>query len=91
MENKVYRVFGYYDMNIGEDEEILQEIYANENLAKERAKVLIAKWKQNGYTEQDAETWDEEEFRLYAYCDSNWNVDIGYEVENVLTEIQQTH
>ena len=92
MEKKiVYRVYGYYDMNISADEEIIQEIYATEDLAQKRCKELIAKWKLSGYEAEDCDNpstdWKETETSLWAYADSCWNVEIGYRLEEVRTEM----
>lgn len=86
-ENKhyIYRVQAYYDMNICQDEEIICLLYDNEAAAKEMAKELIYQWKLNGYTKDDADEWDETETKLYAYCDSTWNVDIFYKKQEVLS------
>lgn len=80
----VYRVSAYYDMNICEEEEILIEIYATEELAKQRAAQLIKKWKDGWkYTENDADYWTEKEDSLEAHKDSEWNVDIFWMPEPV--------
>lgn len=91
MENKnyVFRVSALYDMNIDKDEEIVQEIYATEDLAQERVKELIKSYKENfnnGATYSDC--WDEDEYRLYAYMDSEWNVDISYVKEEIRTRLE---
>lgn len=82
MNNEIYIVHGYYDMNIGVDEEIIIEPYANEDDAKARVRKLIENFKEWSHTIDDCEPyggeWDEEEYRLYAYSDSEWNVDIYY-------------
>ena len=87
----VYRVQAYYDMNIGSDEEIIQEIYATEELAQKRVRHLIDTYKENSHTIEDCEPygcdWDEDEYRLYAYMDSEWNVDISYAKEEVRNQI----
>lgn len=86
--NYVYRVAAYYDMNIGEPEEIVQEIYATEELAQERVKELISVYKKNfGDSTEYADEWEETEFNLYAYEDSEWNVEISYHKEEVLTTL----
>lgn len=85
----VYRVYGYYDMNIGEDEQIVQEVYATEELAKSRCKQLIADWKENGYTKEDSDEWNETDTHLWAYCDSAWNVDIAYIKVKVKTNLTE--
>lgn len=86
----VYLVHGYYDMGIiSSQSEIIIEPYATEELAKARVRVLIDTFKKgNGYEgmengESDAGCWNESEYILYAYEDSEWNVDIGYNVEEV--------
>lgn len=88
----VYRVAGYYDMNVGSDEEIIQEIYADEKTAQQRVRYLIDTYKENSHAIEDTEPyggeWDEDEYRLYAYSDSEWNVDIHYTKEEVLTELK---
>lgn len=88
MENKnyVFRVSALYDMNIDKDEEIVQEIYATEDLAQERVKELIKSFKENFNDGQSyCDCWDEGEYRLYAYMDSEWNVDISYKKEEIRT------
>lgn len=89
--NYVYRVAGYYDMDIMQDEEVIQEIYATEELAQKRVRYLIDTYKDNCHTIEDCEPyggeWDEDEYRLYAYVDSKWNVDIFYVKEEVKTKI----
>ena len=85
MEN-VYRVSAYYNSGFT-DFESIQEIYSNEELAKKRVKELIASWKQNGYAKEEADIWGENEYDLCAFCDSEWNVNISYHKEEVLTEI----
>lgn len=88
MENKnyVFRVSALYDMNIDKDEEIIQEIYATEQLAQARCKQLIASYKE-GFkdTQPYADCWEESEYKLYAYMDSEWNVDISYVKEEIRT------
>ena len=85
----VYRVAAYYDMDIMTDEEIIQEIYATEELAKKRVRYLIDTYKNECHAIEDCEPyggeWDEDEYRLYAYIDSEWNVDISYTKEEVRT------
>lgn len=84
--NYVFRVSALYDMNIDKDEEIVQEIYATEDLAQERVKELIKSYKENFNDGQSyCDCWDEGEYRLYAYMDSEWNVDISYTKEEVRT------
>ena len=88
MENKnyVFRVSALYDMNIDKDEEIIQEIYATEQLAQARCKQLIASYKAGFNDAQPyADLWEEDEYKLYAYMDSEWNVDISYVKEEVRT------
>lgn len=91
MENKnyVFRVSALYDMNIDKDEEIIQEIYATEQLAQARCKQLIASYKE-GFkdTQPYADCWEESEYKLYAYMDSEWNVDISYTKEEVRTRLE---
>lgn len=83
-----YRVSAYYDMNIGVDEEILIELYATEELAKQRVAQLIKRWKDGWlYTKKDADEWNEKEDSLYAYKDSEWNVDIYWIPEPVRNKI----
>jgi hypothetical protein len=86
----VYRVSAYYDMDIMNDEEIIQEIYATEELAQKRVRYLINTYKNECHAIEDCEPyggeWDEDEYRLYAYMDSEWNVDISYVKEEVRTE-----
>ena len=88
----IYRVAAYYNMNIGLGEEIIQEVYATEKLAQQRCKELIKMFK-----EEDEETlisqaneWEEQTDSLFAYADSQWNVNISYKREEVLTEIPKT-
>ena len=73
-EKDVYIVHGYYDMKIGVDEEIIIEPYANEHAAQNRVRELIDNFKNNSHTIDDCEQyggeWDEDEYRLYAYMDS---------------------
>jgi hypothetical protein len=86
MENKnyVFRVSALYDMNIDKDEEIIQEIYATEQLAQARCKQLIASYKAGFNDAQPyADLWEEDECKLYAYMDSEWNVDISYVKEEI--------
>ena len=89
--NYVYRVAAYYDMDIMQDEEIIQEIYATEELAQKRVRYLIDTYKNECHAIEDCEPyggeWDEDEYRLYAYMDSEWNVDISYSKEEVRTQI----
>ncbi len=89
--NYVYRVSAYYDMNISVVEEIIQELYATEELAQKRVRYLIDTYKENSHAIEDCEPyggeWDEDEYRLYAYMDSEWNVDISYVKEEVKTKI----
>ena len=84
-----YRVTAYYDMNIGVEEEILIEVYATEELAKQRVAQLIKKWK-DGWklTEEDADDWTEKEDSLEAYKDSEWNVDIFWMPEPIRNKIE---
>lgn len=83
-----YRVTAYYDMNISAEEEILIEVYATEELAKQRVDQLIKKWKDGWkYTEDDADDWTEKEDSLYAYKDSEWNVDISWMPEPIRNKI----
>ena len=86
----VYIVNGYYDMNIGTDEEIIQEVYATEELAKQRVRFLIDAYKKGNeeYNDDTADEWWEEEYKLYAYSDSEWNVDIYYEDVEVATTVE---
>lgn len=88
--NYIYRVSAYYDMNIGMEEEIVQEIYATEKAAQKRVRQLINTYKSICHTIEDCEPyggdWDEGEFKLYAYIDSEWNVDISYTKEEVRTD-----
>ena len=85
----IYRVSGYYDMNIGSEEEVIQEIYATEKLAQQRVKQLIEAYKGNGeeYLKSQANEWEEQTDSLFAYADSQWNVNISYKREEVLTDI----
>lgn len=85
----IYRVAGYYDMNISSDEEVIQEVYATEKLAQQRVKQLINAYVDNRREELKAESneWKEDEFSLYAYKDSEWNVDISYKIDEVLTSL----
>lgn len=87
VENHVYLVSAYYDMNIGTDEEIILEIYANEEDAQRRVAELIGNFKNGSHSIEDCEQyggeWDESEYRLYAYMDSEWNVDISYKEDVV--------
>jgi hypothetical protein len=87
----VYRVSAYYDMNLMIDEEIIQELYATEELAQKRVRYLIDTYKNECHTIEDCEPyggeWDEDEYKLYAYMDSEWNVDISYVKEEVKTKI----
>lgn len=76
-DNKIFIVNAFYDMNIGEDEEIITEVYASKEMADERCKKLIKDWKENGYTKDDADEWDEGESSLWAFSDSRWNVSIN--------------
>ena len=88
--NYVYRVSAYYDMDIMMDEEIIQELYATEELAQKRVRHLIDTYKNECHAIEDCEPyggeWDEDEYRLYAYMDSEWNVDISYTKEEIRTE-----
>ena len=88
MENKnyVFRVAAYYDMELDLGNEIIQEIYATEQLAQARCKQLIASYKE-GFkdTQPYADCWEESEYKLYAYMDSEWNVDISYVKEEIRT------
>ena len=83
-----YRVTAYYDMNISTEEEILIEIYETEELAKRRVAQLIKKWK-DGWklTEEYADEWTEKEDSLYAWKDSDWNVDISWMPEPIRNQI----
>lgn len=87
MTNSVYLVHAYYDMNIGEDEEMYFEVYAREEDAQNRVKELIESFKNNYHTIDDCEPygceWDEQEYRLYAWTDSEWNVYIFYTEERI--------
>lgn len=89
--NYVYRVSAYYDMDIMMDEEIIQELYATEELAQKRVRHLIDTYKNECHAIEDCEPyggeWDEDEYRLYAYMDSEWNVDISYVKEEVKTNV----
>ena len=88
MENKnyVFRVAAYYDMGLELGNEIIQEIYATEQLAQARCKQLIASYKAGFNDAQPyADLWEESEYKLYAYMDSEWNVDISYVKEEVRT------
>lgn len=89
--NYVYRVSAYYDMDIVHGEEIIQEIYATEELAKKRVRYLIDTYKNECHAIEDCEPyggyWDEDKYRLYAYMDSEWNVDISYVKEEVKTNV----
>ena len=89
----VYRVSAYYDMDIMKDEEIIQEIYATEELAQKRVRHLIDTYKNECHTIEDCEPydgeWDENEYRLYAWVDSKWNVDIFYVKEEVRNNLEQ--
>lgn len=88
--NYVFRVSALYDMNIDKDEEIVQEIYATEDLAQERVKELIKSFKENFNDGQSyCDCWDEGEYRLYAYMDSEWNVDISYKKEEIRTRKEE--
>lgn len=88
--NYVFRVSALYDMNIDKDEEIVQEIYATEDLAQERVKELIKSYKENFNDGQSyCDCWDEGEYRLYAYMDSEWNVDISYKKEEIRTRKEE--
>ena len=83
-----YRVTAYYDMNISAEEEILIEVYATEELAKQRVAQLIKKWKDWWKrTEEDADDWTEKEDSLEAYKDSDWNVDISWMPEPIRNKI----
>lgn len=88
--NYVYRVSAYYNMDIMNGEENIQEIYATEELAQKRVRYLIDTYKNECHAIEDCEPyggeWDEDEYRLYAYMDSEWNVDISYVKEEVRTE-----
>lgn len=90
----VYRVSAYYDMNLMIDEEIIQELYATEELAQKRVRYLIDTYKNECHTIEDIEDcepyggeWNEDEYHLYAYMDSEWNVEISYVKEEVRTKI----
>lgn len=83
-----YRVSAYYDMNVSVEEEILIEIYATEELAKQRVVQLIKKWKEGWKrTEEDADDWTEKEDSLEAYKDGEWNVDIFWMPEPIRNKI----
>lgn len=84
----VYRVTAYYDVELGCEPEILIEIYATEELAKQRVAQLIKRWK-DGWkrTEEDADDWTEKEDSLEAYKDSEWNVDIFWMPEPIRNKI----
>lgn len=83
-----YRVTAYYDMNISAEEEILIEVYATEELAKQRVAQLIKQWKDWWKrTEEDADDWTEKEDSLEAYKDSDWNVDIFWMPEPIRNKI----
>lgn len=88
----IYVVNAYYDMNVNSSEEIIFEIYANEELAQKRVRQLIDNFKQY-HAIEDCEPyggeWDEGEFRLYAYVDSDWNVAISYYVDIVRTKLDR--
>ena len=91
MENKnyVFRVAAYYDMELDLGNEIIQEIYATEQLAQARCKQLIATYKAGFNDAQPyADLWEEDEYKLYAYMDSEWNVDISYTKEEVRTRLE---
>ena len=91
MENKnyVFRVAAYYDMELDLGNEIIQEIYATEQLAQARCKQLIASYKEGFKDAQPyADLWEESEYKLYAYVDSEWNVDISYIKEEVRTRLE---
>lgn len=83
-----YRVTAYYDVELGHEPEILIEIYATEELAKQRVAQLIKKWK-DGWkrTEEDADDWTEKEDSLEAYKDGEWNVDIFWIPEPIRNKI----
>ena len=82
-----YRVSAYYDL--GAEDEILIEIYENEELAKQRVAQLINKWKDGWhYTEEDADEWTEKEDSLYAWKDSEWNVNIFWMPEPIRNKIE---
>lgn len=89
--NYVYRVSAYYDMDIMQDEEIIQEIYATEELAQKRVRYLIDTFKNECHAIEDCEPyggdWDEHEYSLFAHTDSEWNVDISYTKEEIRTQI----
>ena len=91
MENKnyVFRVAAYYDMELDLGNEIIQEIYQTEQLAQARCKQLIASYKAGFNDAQPyADLWEESEYKLYAYMDSEWNVDISYIKEEVRTMLE---
>ena len=73
---KVYIVHAYYNMNINQDEEILIEPYSSLEKAQKRVKELIKDFKEN-LQQSYSDCWDEDGNHLYAYMDSEWNVDIG--------------
>lgn len=83
-----YRVSAYYDVELGCEPEILIEVYATEELAKQRVAQLIKRWKDGWlYTKKDADEWKEKEDSLYAYRDSDWNVDIFWMPEPIRNKI----
>lgn len=91
MENKnyVFRVSAYYDMELDLGNEIIQEIYQTEQLAQARCKQLIASYKEGFKDSQPyAGWWEEDEYKLYAYMDGEWNVDISYTKEEVRTRLE---
>ena len=81
----VYRVSAYYDL--GSEDEILFEVYATEELAKARVAQLIKTYKDNWHKEEDADEWTEKEDSLYAWKDSDWNVDIFWMPEPIRNNI----
>lgn len=91
MENKnyVFRVAAYYDMELELGNKIIQEIYQTEQLAQARCKQLIASYKAGFNDAQPyADLWEEDEYKLCAYMDSEWNVDISYIKEEVRTRLE---
>ena len=53
-------------------------------------KELIKSYKENFNDGQSyCDCWDEGEYRLYAYMDSEWNVDISYKKEEIRTRKEE--
>ena len=79
--NVVYIVNAYIRMNIDTDDEFIQEVYATEELAKERVSQLIDAYKKGNeeYNDDTADEWFEEDYKLYAYSETKWGVEIFYE------------